>query len=54
MGQTDKGLSDPKGGGNEKDNANVHVELKPEWKKRPARYPQAGKQLGEHDTGKKS
>ncbi|MDC7694314.1 hypothetical protein PQU94_08475 [Asticcacaulis sp. DXS10W] len=50
---TDKDLKEPKGGGNEADNANVHVDLKPGWKKRPDQYPQAGEQLGPHDRGEK-
>ena len=34
----------PSGGGSE-NNGNVHVENKPEWKKRPDQYPDAGEQL---------
>ncbi|ESQ78727.1 hypothetical protein [Asticcacaulis sp. YBE204] len=51
MAKTDD-LPAPNGGGSE-DNGNVHVDLKKEWKKRPGQYPEAGKQLGAHDTGRK-
>lgn len=53
MTSTDKALKDPKGGGNESDNANVHVGIKPGWKTRPDQYPQAGEQLGPYDRGEK-
>ncbi|MEM9965432.1 MAG: hypothetical protein AAGC58_08800 [Asticcacaulis sp.] len=33
-------------------NAKETQKLKPEWKKRPEQYPEAGEQLGKHDTGK--
>ena len=46
------GKSEPKGattgepsGGGHEGNANVHVDIKPEFKKRPEQYPDAGEQL---------
>jgi hypothetical protein len=42
---------EPNGGGHE-GNANVHVENRPEWKKRPEQYPDAPEQL-DIDTDKK-
>jgi hypothetical protein len=42
---------EPTGGGSE-GNANVHVENRPEWKKRPYQYPKADEQVG-IDTEKK-